>query len=153
MRPFMVILSIICCVLPISCIQGDDRCGNLISDKSLGTCLRPFESTDADTGAKKDGGVADGGGDSDSDGDGDSESPPPVLGESCSSDAECAVYNANYCNLAATPPFCTLRDCTAPQNRCPAGYDCCVSPTPDWYPDHCMPSDIYEVMKEQLCIL
>jgi hypothetical protein len=149
MRLFMVILSIICSVLPISCIKGnDDRCGNLVYDEELASCLRPFESTDADTSAKEDGGVVDAGGSSDS----ENESPPPILGEPCASDAECVVYNANYCNLAATPTFCTLKDCTTPQYHCPADYECCVSPTPDWYPDHCMPSDIYEVMKEQLCL-
>lgn len=144
MRPMIVILITLWLVLSTSCLDNNNRCGKLKFDQSTTYCVRPFDSTDPGPGDDKDGGDADGGG--------DSEAPSPVLGASCTSDAECAVYNANYCNLAASEPFCTLSDCTALPDGCPSGYDCCVSISPDWYPDHCMPSATYAVMKENLCI-
>jgi hypothetical protein len=79
--------------------------------------------------------------------------PPPILGEPCQSDADCAVYNADYCNLAATDPFCSLKDCMELPDGCPTGFSCCVSPSPEWFLDHCMPSDIYEEIKEMLCVI
>ena len=72
MRPIIITLSTIWMILPMSCLDDDDRCGGLRFDPSNASCIRPFDPTDTatiDTGARKDGGVGDGGG--------DSEPPPP----------------------------------------------------------------------------
>lgn len=146
MRIIMVILSVIWGILTISCIKDNDRCGDFEWDPVSG-CIGPSMSTDSE----KDAGVVpdvDGGDELDN----DTSDSVPILGELCESDADCAVYNANYCNTAADDPFCTLKDCSNLPNGCPAeGYFCCVTIDPNWYPDHCMPPSVPMDLRPVLC--
>jgi hypothetical protein len=145
MRPTIVTLFILEMILSVSCMLDDNRCGSFEWDPISENCIQKFDTGGSDS-EPNDGGVIDGGEDSE-------DSSPIIMGQPCQSDAECDEYNTNYCNLAADEPFCTFKDCTALPDGCPSGYSCCVSISPDWYPDHCMQEEIYEQVKELLCVI
>ena len=140
MRAIMTILCTVWAVALISCIDDDDRCGDLKWDETNRWCAGEIDTSALDTGT---GAGTDTATDS---------GPPPVLGEVCNSDADCAKYNANYCLLATgRDNFCTLKNCSATPNNCPSGYTCCGQPPGTAYETHCMPNEIYNEMGAQLC--
>jgi hypothetical protein len=50
--------------------------------------------------------------------------PPTGLGVSCTSDADCADYDATFCDLVVARQ-CLVQGCTVEPNDCFEGYTCC----------------------------
>jgi len=128
-----------------SCIEGNDRCGDLTWNESFVSCIGEADTEPSDTNPDE----GDGGADTGTD-----EAAPPILEEECEEDADCAVYHADYCLKvdAATPGFCTLRNCSPEPDNCPDGYVCCLSAMPTFFEDHCMPADVYNEQGSDLCV-
>jgi hypothetical protein len=109
--------------VPACHLDDSDRCGDDFSyDADAGACLPEGDTgsdvdTDADADADADGG-ADGGGDTDT-------GLPTGLMEPCTSQEECAGYDASYCMLLMTPNVCLLPGCATAPDDCPEGYTCC----------------------------
>lgn len=134
MRVITTILCTVWAVALISCIDDDDRCGDLKWDETNRWCAGEIDTTPAVVDTATDSGSA------------------PVLGEVCNSDADCAQYNANYCLLATGQDnFCTLKNCSTTPNNCPSGYTCCGQPPGTAYETHCMPNETYTTMGAQIC--
>jgi hypothetical protein len=141
MRVMMTILCTVWAVALISCIDDDDRCGDLKWEETNLWCAGEMDTSTAvvdTTGPGTDTAT--------------DSMPAPILGEVCNSDADCAQYNANYCLPAqGQDNFCTLKNCSATPNNCPSGYSCCVISPGTGYETHCMPNETYTTMGAQIC--
>lgn len=145
MRLTDFLLYMVLTISAVSCLDGKNRCGNLTWDPTIGICID--ESATIDSEPDEDaGGDPDGGEDSEAE---------PILGEACTSDEDCAVYNADYCLVIPNEPegFCTLLNCSAAPDNCPSGYTCCMAPADAFYPTHCMADDVFEQSGAMLCEL
>jgi hypothetical protein len=134
-------------------LDDSNRCGDDYAyDADAGACIPEGDTetetgadadTDADTDADADAG-ADGGIDTDTDTGTDTGAPTGLM-EPCTSQEECAGYDASYCMLLMTPNVCLLPDCTTAPDDCPDGYTCCdIKPDYEPYglPDSlCVPDD------------
>jgi hypothetical protein len=49
---------------------------------------------------------------------------PTGVGTPCTSDADCATFDADYCELAVSKT-CLVKNCTRSPNSCATGRDCC----------------------------
>jgi hypothetical protein len=140
MRAMMTILCTVWAVALISCIDDDDRCGDLEWQEANLWCQGATDTSVVDTGT---GAGTDTATDS---------MPAPILGEACNSDADCTQYNADYCLIAPQGGnFCTLKNCSATPDNCPDGYTCCVMSPDSGFVTHCMPNEFYTAMGTQYC--
>lgn len=53
--------------------------------------------------------------------------PPTGAGTPCASDADCATFDASYCELFVSGT-CLVRDCSVTPESCAAGFECCSFP-------------------------
>jgi hypothetical protein len=65
-------------------------------------------------------------------------SMPTGLGATCQSSADCAAYQATYCETFQSHT-CLIQDCAANPSICPAGWGCCTSVTRYGLPTLCIP--------------
>ena len=93
-------------------IEDADRCGGGFTYED-GSCV----PVDTDTGADTD----------EPDASPDGGDGPSGLGETCSGDADCAGYEADYCLISygETEGYCTVQGCAVDPDDCPDGYGCC----------------------------
>ena len=136
----------------LGCITDDSgRCNGVYRwNPDIGGCvLKPLRDTDED--GKKDAGAgsADGGVDDSTDESVD-EAGPTGLGEACSSNDDCADYDADYCDQ---PPgsvgTCTVKDCNLDPDDCPLDYTCCeflYEPM-----NFCLPPETWEAFGSVVC--
>jgi hypothetical protein len=117
-------------VLAAACTPEDeDRCGDgFVWDSEDSTCYP--EDTDTDTGT-------DTGTDTDADASVD-DGGPTGLGATCETSEDCTYEIYDFCLVQPgnETGYCTMDDCTASPDDCPAGYQCCLF-TVSGVPDFC----------------
>jgi hypothetical protein len=108
-------------------LDNKDRCGDeYVYDASVSACV-PVDDTDTGTDTSSDADAdADAGGDGSVDTDTGTDTGPSGPMEPCSSQEDCAAYDASYCMLLMTPNVCLLPDCTTSPDNCPDTYTCCA---------------------------
>jgi hypothetical protein len=73
---------------------------------------------------------------------------PSGMGDVCSGPEDCAGTEATYCakKPADETGTCTVEDCDAATNDCPAGYACCHFAISS-VPNYCSPQAEYDMLK------
>ena len=132
MRAFRIASLFLIASALSTCVPADEeRCGDgYFWDSEDKTCYE-----EVDTAATPDAGDA---GDKDVVG----------LGDVCSQDgSECQGKEADFCAIQPGAPagYCTIKNCSAEPDDCPAGYRCCVFST-DAIPDFCATQEQYDLM-------
>jgi hypothetical protein len=130
-------LVFLVCVGPLGCLFDDDHpCGSRYVLGERGACFLPdndagddparVETLDASSSSTTSGASTDSG------------RAPTGLGASCESSADCAGYDATYCETFQSHT-CFIQNCTSDPGICPAGWSCCETVTRYGLPTLCLP--------------